>query len=596
MKNGPVFFTLVTMLLTFCLIARTRAAPVIVDTPDAHIIIIRPIDQWTGNKVSSKATLSDHANKRYFVRYQDSSGNLHSIKKTIFSGISDEKIFQNLVKSYPDRNIEVRTAQFSVGKPVTVTMQELNHFLAAQSDFFKASVINLGNPETLEDRNANKSKFSLILGLASGIHGVARHNENSYTTWSNTAAASALHAGQKTPLAAGLSADALKAITAVHIHKLDLSGYNTIGIRSLKMGGDRYGQLFVAYKHAKTAESENAVLLAALPILMGFDEPEDQIVAARQEDFELRKAIWKECVATGKCENDTSVEDVAALPTSNEKIKEAYRDWLQKRTPRAFVLSNNNRYNAAWGGSDPEKRALDACNARGNVICKTYAIDDKVVYVSSAKPSLANADPPGTMDIAEQFRQKGYLVRSVKTITPIFSQLLMIPLPSGFSPTFENTQGNHYIREAVLAGENINNWTQMITLTGIKDLAKRPNMTAQLFANSLAGNFKSACPTSFSARSLGERKISGYDAFVAIASCGMSPTTNGKTSETALITVIKGEKDFYTLQWAERTLPSMSPIAVDLAKWAKRFNKLMPIKVCPFKTGELPPYPSCVSQ
>ena len=183
---------------------------------------------------------------------------------------------------------------------------------------------------------------------------------------------------------------------------------------------------------------------------------------------------------------------------------------------------------------------------------------------------------------------------SVKSITPIFSQLLVISSPQGFKTVFENARGTQYIRESVLEGENENKWTQMITITGAKDLASKPNLSPKKYAESIADGFKRACPNSFSTSSISEGKISGYDGFIAIVSCGTSPSTAGRTSESALIAVIKGESDYYTVQWAERTEPSSTPIAIDTTKWVERFKRLAPIKLCPIVPGEAAPYPSCV--
>ncbi|MEI7430006.1 MAG: hypothetical protein WCL27_06080, partial [Betaproteobacteria bacterium] len=86
---------------------------------------------------------------------------------------------------------------------------------------------------------------------------------------------------------------------------------------------------------------------------------------------------------------------------------------------------------------------------------------------------------------------------SVKTISPIFGQLVSFSLPKGFMPVFEDTKGPSYIREAVLTGESVKKWSQMVTVTGAKGLASNPNMTPLGFANMVAGGFKKACPTSF---------------------------------------------------------------------------------------------------
>lgn len=59
---------------------------------------------------------------------------------------------------------------------------------------------------------------------------------------------------------------------------------------------------------------------------------------------------------------------------------------------------------------------------------------------------------------------------------------------------------------------------------------------------------------------------------------------------------VKGQSDYYTIQWAERGAASKSPIKVDDAKWQGRLNQLAPIKLCPVIPGEAAPYPSCVGR
>ena len=183
---------------------------------------------------------------------------------------------------------------------------------------------------------------------------------------------------------------------------------------------------------------------------------------------------------------------------------------------------------------------------------------------------------------------------SATTITPIFSQLMGTGYPAGFTTAFEKAQPQSYLREAVLTGETVDHWTQIITVTGIKGLAAKPGLTPKVVFDAMAGGFKRACPGSFSAQSINNHKVSGFDAIAAVVSCGATPMTRGTTSETALIVVIKGVADVYTVQWAERAAPSREPIPVDVAKWSDRYNKLGPLKLCPIIPGERAPYPSCV--
>jgi hypothetical protein len=133
----------------------------------------------------------------------------------------------------------------------------------------------------------------------------------------------------------------------------------------------------------------------------------------------------------------------------------------------------------------------------------------------------------------------------------------------------------------------------MQIIIGEKGYALNPQMSPDRLALFGAQQFRGACPSSFSAREISREPVDGHAASVTVLSCGASPTTGGKTSETILYAIIKGDVDYYTIQWAEHGNPSSAPIEIDMAKWASRFKDLMPIRLCPIKQGEAAPYPSC---
>ncbi len=60
--------------------------------------------------------------------------------------------------------------------------------------------------------------------------------------------------------------------------------------------------------------------------------------------------------------------------------------------------------------------------------------------------------------------------KTIRSITPVFSQLVMFSFQPGFKPVFQNTHGGSYIQEAVPNGETVDRWTQMITLTGARGM------------------------------------------------------------------------------------------------------------------------------
>ena len=185
---------------------------------------------------------------------------------------------------------------------------------------------------------------------------------------------------------------------------------------------------------------------------------------------------------------------------------------------------------------------------------------------------------------------------SVRAITPIYSQLLMLTLPSPFVPAFENSKDGGYIQEMVLKGETVNAWSQMITVTGAKGLAANPNLTPQQFLLMIGDGFRKACPETFSGSLLGDFKVGRHDAFALFASCGSLASGGKPYSESALMIAIKGQADYYSVQWAERAGASKTPIAFDEAKWMDRLKKISPIRLCPIIAGEKPPFPSCADQ
>jgi hypothetical protein len=182
---------------------------------------------------------------------------------------------------------------------------------------------------------------------------------------------------------------------------------------------------------------------------------------------------------------------------------------------------------------------------------------------------------------------------SVMAIAPIFSQLVYFRVPANFVSVFEERHDVRYIHEWVLLGESVSNWTQIITLTGAQNFRLRhPEATPKAFARAIATGFHRRCPTSFSAKGIYEGQLNAQDTFIMVVGCGNAPTNAGH-SETAVIAVVKGKKDFYTLHWAQRTDATPTPPDIDVGLWVRRFKSLMPLKLCPIVAGERPPYPSC---
>jgi hypothetical protein len=177
-------------------------------------------------------------------------------------------------------------------------------------------------------------------------------------------------------------------------------------------------------------------------------------------------------------------------------------------------------------------------------------------------------------------------------ISPIWGQLVRFSMPLNFVVVYENVKDDQYIREAVLKGETVDAWTQMITVIGTKGLARHPQATPKNYAVSIAAGFKQSCPGTFDAKPLGPTKFGDHDGFIAVGGCGRVAGSADKHSETALIVAVRGSADLYTIQWAERA-PGADKPAIDDAKWQDRLSRLNPIMFCAIVPGEAAPYPSC---
>lgn len=217
-----------------------------------------------------------------------------------------------------------------------------------------------------------------------------------------------------------------------------------------------------------------------------------------------------------------------------------------------------------------------------------------VVAVAVALAFPAAAQDSGQQETPPVAPFKSASATSTPTITPIFSQLVVVPLPANFKVAHQQFDNVFFIREAVPPGETVHNWSQMVTVTSNKDLAQRSAMTPEIYAGTMAAQFRKTCPSTFTAYGYGAVKFETHDAYVALIGCGSIAGPQAAHSEIMLVVVIKGSQDYYTVQWAERgpSLP-VAPVRDD-AKWLGRLKQISPIRLCPIVPGEPAPYVSCI--
>jgi len=178
---------------------------------------------------------------------------------------------------------------------------------------------------------------------------------------------------------------------------------------------------------------------------------------------------------------------------------------------------------------------------------------------------------------------------NVKMVAKFLSETASFQLPRPFVPAFDQPGANNtsYLAGFVPEGENVEKWSQMILVTGYSNLAANKNVTPASLSQQMASQVKSSCPTTFSSLEFKPTKIGGHEAEAAVMGCGVSSMSKGTDSQMTLVIFIKGEKDYYSVQWAERGKVSKRPPPIDEGKWKARFQKLSPITL--MSATEAPP-------
>ena len=180
-----------------------------------------------------------------------------------------------------------------------------------------------------------------------------------------------------------------------------------------------------------------------------------------------------------------------------------------------------------------------------------------------------------------------------RVVVPVFHRLVAFTLPAPFKMSFERTSGNIYVREHVPEGQSSDEWTRMITLTGVQGMAYSAGATPQGYLEALARGFQRHCPDTYVALDLGPQSLAHEPAFATVVSCGRVSSGGKAHSETSVMVAIRGSDDFYALQWTERGPDSSHPLALDGRYWSARLAQLGPVTLCPLVPGEGPPYASC---
>lgn len=295
-------------LAALCVATSSFAAPAEFEAPNFKVIVIRPFDQWAPDSVLDKnnRVLNKFAEKEYSYSFYTSAADYSTQKSddSLAKAISVEsekygwKPNTSWAEKLPNNRAQIKA-------PSTLSPKEAQQFFAIQEDYWSRGVLSQGDPATFTARLQEKRDGSGIVALATTMAGMIVGGRLGGVSGINTGFQATLgsgFAGSVENMANSISAS----LAYVQPPKTDLSSYNSVDIRAIKLNSDRSGQIIIAYKVNKTADLEISALKVALPMALSMDETIDQIELARKADFSARQSLWSSCVAKGECKNEIS--------------------------------------------------------------------------------------------------------------------------------------------------------------------------------------------------------------------------------------------------------------------------------------------------
>ncbi|MEM6581633.1 MAG: hypothetical protein AAF699_10195 [Pseudomonadota bacterium] len=175
-------------------------------------------------------------------------------------------------------------------------------------------------------------------------------------------------------------------------------------------------------------------------------------------------------------------------------------------------------------------------------------------------------------------------VSSAKAVVPIYSQRVAFQLPADWKPAFQDQNAAMFMMEFTPKDEDTQNWSNMFSIQGFKNLAARTG--AEGFLDNLASGFAAACGENRVYEKYTSPDIDGFETATAVLGCAEMPADHPTgvkkgQSEIGVYYAIKGEKDIYLIHRSIRGAafePSDTPITQ--ANVESLIRPFSPLEVC----------------
>lgn len=291
---------LVTLIpLIWC--ANSLAAPVEFDTKDAHVIVVRPVDAWSGDASVSEDTLDAIRDRK--AAFSVVTTSVKTGKVIDVDGDRDHPVTTGVQNALSKQNIKFSYAgksAFMVRDPIAVNPSEMAAVTQAQAEYFKQNVISQGDPETLPGKVGARKFFGGVLALGATVFAMDKFGAA---------------IGSQATLGSGITDDIYRiaaknrgALAPINLPNVDFTRYKTVDVRKVTGAADRLGQIIIAYKEDKTPEAEQEALIQAIVVTAGADTTVAEVEKSRAADLANRLVIWKSWCASNADEAKCKAE------------------------------------------------------------------------------------------------------------------------------------------------------------------------------------------------------------------------------------------------------------------------------------------------
>jgi hypothetical protein len=291
----------IAIVLSLLAATTAMAAPLVFETDSAKVFVVRPIDQWSGDKSALESSLEAHKNKTawYTVLLNDQKylfGN-----PNVTQSASNHPITNAVAQKLDQAGFKLPRSSdnsFTVQLPVSIPVEKIGTVQTYQTAAFKQTIANQGNPDDLQGKTTRNKFIGGLLSVGTMIAAADRYGAVG---------------GSHATLGSGITDSIYSAVSQYKggLVPVDLSGqdleqwcskpecrFKEIEIRRVTTAApDRVGQIIIAYKNGKKPEAEEGALIQAVYLLTAAGSTTVDIEKARQENRQLRKDVWAACVA-----------------------------------------------------------------------------------------------------------------------------------------------------------------------------------------------------------------------------------------------------------------------------------------------------------